>query len=98
MGKWATYRRRGSTPPGEVTPALPSVVISVGEGPALQWPTYSGPLPDQWTIFQDGTVFDEVAGTEVSYPVAELGSDYAIQGQTSGGVPQTQMSNTVLVT
>ncbi len=92
------YRRRGSSPPGELaSPTLPEVVLSVVADTILDWESYAGPAPFNWQIWQAGLLFDATPGTDNNYGPVAPGLPYFILGVDSIGNPFTQQSNIVTV-
>jgi len=98
MGKWAMYRRRGSSPPGESTAApLPSVLLNVVADSFLDWTTYAGPLPFYWNVNVDGSDNLQGGADPMTFGPVDAGSVCYVQGLASDLTPTTLQSNTVTV-
>lgn len=100
MGKWRTYRGRGSAaPPG--TPGLPPGPFTYATGPLLQW-TWTDPDPGLWRVDQydilelQWVTFDIIPGVNRDSLVDD-GATYRVLGLSAGGQPVTQPGNEVYV-
>lgn len=98
MGKWAMYKRRGSSPPGEAGAApLPEVPLTGDGTNTLDWSGFVGPDPDHWRVFENGTEFDTVAGSGRTYDITgQPTSNWTVLGRDGADNPVTQMSNAVV--
>jgi len=95
MGKWAMYRRRGSSPPGETTAQpLPPVLLTFAAPTTLAWSVDPNFDPSDWIIFLDGVQFDDVPGILRVYNTDTSSGDWTVQGINAGSEPVTQLSNT----
>jgi hypothetical protein len=96
MGKWATYRRRGSFPGGD----NPAPVLAYSPPEAITW-TWAGSDPDTWSIEQSPnpngpwTPVESQPGASRGFSGLDLGFWYTILGLDGSSTPVTTRSNAV---